>query len=234
MPHDAIFDTSGEGKGKGSYLVRSFVDILADDDSRMESLHSIILRMRRGVGKESCAKEWIHVEASDSRHIYFRRESDPVFAPGDWAMRRITALWAEKQREKQSAQRLGRRFKEMTQKHTELAYSWKNTAFLGLKVDVYRSFLHVIFSPNQNSFNMQYFHVCETMRIGPPKKEHELVRRQKDERLRKQLKDFERLRRKDKVLASNSSALSLAALSKSVDTRDRPDMATTVQKLCVH
>ncbi len=65
MPHDAIFDTSGEGKG--SYLAHVLHEVLTHEEWRHEALDSMVLRMRRGVGHKSGAREWVQVEASHSR-----------------------------------------------------------------------------------------------------------------------------------------------------------------------
>ncbi len=74
MPKSTIFDG---GAGRGSYLVNALDEILRNDEYRFEDLDSMVLRLRRGVGKMSSAKEWVQVEHSHSKKIFlFRKEAD--------------------------------------------------------------------------------------------------------------------------------------------------------------
>ncbi len=69
MPGDAIYDSAG--KGRGSYFVEALDKILRDEKWGKEDLDSIILRMRRGIGEETCAKEWVHLESAHSKKKSF-------------------------------------------------------------------------------------------------------------------------------------------------------------------
>ncbi len=55
MKGDAIYDN--QGSGKGSYFVEALVEILKNEKWNKESLYSMVLRMRRGVAKATCARE---------------------------------------------------------------------------------------------------------------------------------------------------------------------------------
>ncbi len=74
MPKSMIFDS---GAGSGSYLVDALDEILRNDEYRFEDLDSMVLRLRRGVGKMTCAKEWVQVEHSHSKKIFLFRKEDP-------------------------------------------------------------------------------------------------------------------------------------------------------------
>ncbi len=75
MPDEAARDSSGDGTG--CYLVSALDKVLRNSKWRLEALESISLRMRRGIGSETCAKEWVDVEHSHSKPILLRRKTDP-------------------------------------------------------------------------------------------------------------------------------------------------------------
>ncbi len=74
MPGESSRDSSGEAMG--CYLVSTLNTILRNPKWRLETLESICLRMRRGIGDETCAKEWVDVEHSHSKPILLRRRTD--------------------------------------------------------------------------------------------------------------------------------------------------------------
>ncbi len=76
MPGETSRDSSGEAMG--CYLVSMLNKILRDPKWRLETLNYISLRMRRGIGHETTAKEWVDVEHSHSKPILLRRKSDPL------------------------------------------------------------------------------------------------------------------------------------------------------------
>ncbi len=74
MPDESIRDS--KGNAQGSFLVRAFYEILKDVEYRLESLETIILRMRREIGKETQAKEWVDVQHTHSKRIFLRKRED--------------------------------------------------------------------------------------------------------------------------------------------------------------
>ncbi len=76
MPEEPARDSSGQGTG--CYLISTLDNVLRDPKWRLQTLESICLRMRRGIGSETCAKEWVDVEHSHSKPILFRRKNDPA------------------------------------------------------------------------------------------------------------------------------------------------------------
>ncbi len=74
MPGNAIYDS--RGVGKGSYFVETLVRILRNEKWRKEDLYSIILRMRRGIGKATFAREWVHFESANSKKIFFDKSKE--------------------------------------------------------------------------------------------------------------------------------------------------------------
>ncbi len=77
MPGDSSRDTSGEGRG--CYLVSTLDKILRNPKWRLETFEYIALRMRRGIGDETSAKEWVDVEHSHSKPILLRCKKDPPY-----------------------------------------------------------------------------------------------------------------------------------------------------------
>ncbi len=75
MPDEAAGDSSSDGSG--CYLVSTLDEILRNPKWRLETLESICLRMRRGIGNKTCAKEWVDVEHTHSKPILLRRRKDP-------------------------------------------------------------------------------------------------------------------------------------------------------------
>ncbi len=74
MPGESSRDSSGEGTG--CYLVSTLDRILRNPEWRLETFEYIALRMRRGIGDGTCAKEWVDVEHSHPKPILLRRRND--------------------------------------------------------------------------------------------------------------------------------------------------------------
>ncbi len=77
MPNESARDNNGRD-GDGCYLVSTLDKVMRHRKWRLETLESISLRMRRGIGNETCAKEWVDVEHSHSKPILLRRKTDPL------------------------------------------------------------------------------------------------------------------------------------------------------------
>ncbi len=73
MKGDAIYDN--QGNGKGSYFVEALVEVMKNEKWNKESLYSMVLRMRRGVAKATCAREWIDFQGANSRKIFFKKRA---------------------------------------------------------------------------------------------------------------------------------------------------------------
>ncbi len=69
------FSTSMKGvNGKGSYIIQSINKICRDQRFGREDLHSIGLRARRGIELDGVAKEWVHMEHSITKNVYFAKK----------------------------------------------------------------------------------------------------------------------------------------------------------------
>ncbi len=67
MPGESSGDNSGDGTG--CYLVSTLDKILRNPTWRLETFEYIALRMRRGIGNKTSAKEWVDVEHSHPKPI---------------------------------------------------------------------------------------------------------------------------------------------------------------------
>ncbi len=75
MPDEPTTDSTG--RRTGCYLVSTLDEVLRNPKWRLETLEAICLRMRRGIGNKTCAKEWVDVEHTHSKPILLRRKEDP-------------------------------------------------------------------------------------------------------------------------------------------------------------